>query len=111
VLPPTPDGATHRPIEVRRHEVDPLRHANNGAYVDWLEESVTLLGNGHDRLAALPRRYVVEYVAPAELDDALDGAAWVVGSDIAYRLSGAGADHFRGTLGAVVGRAVGPVDG
>jgi acyl-ACP thioesterase len=97
-LGPPPGDALHRTIVVRRHEIDPMGHANNGAYVDWLEEAVEATPDGARRLAAVPRRYRVEYVGPTEVGDVLDGAAWLDGSAWAFRLAEGGADRFRGSL-------------
>jgi len=45
-LEPTPPGATEMRFAVRDHEIDPMAHANNAVYVDWLEEAARTLGAG-----------------------------------------------------------------
>ena len=100
-LPPTPADAVHRRFTVRPHELDPLNHANNAVYLDWLEESIL---DGAEREAgpdaptrALPRRYRMEFAMAAEAGDDLDAAAWRDGSGWSFRLTGVndGIDRFR----------------
>lgn len=106
-LPPTPADARHARFAVRPHELDPLNHANNAVYLDWLEESIVdavgaegavLSDEGPTR--ALPRRYRMEFVAAAEAGDELDAAAWREGADWSYRLTGVtdGIDRFRARM-------------
>ena len=102
-LPPTPPGATHRQFAVRPHELDPMDHANNAVYLDWLEESIVATA---DPVAArratteLPRRYRMEYALVVEAGAELDDAAWPDDSGWSYRLAGVdgGADRFRARL-------------
>jgi acyl-ACP thioesterase len=47
---------------VRPHDLDPMGHVNNAAYLDWLEEA--LLAAGADP-TVLPRRARLEYLASA----------------------------------------------
>jgi acyl-ACP thioesterase len=78
-LPPTPDGATRRSFAVRPHEIDPAAHVNNAVYLDWLEEAVVAAASGDATgagLAALPRRYRLEYAAAADAGMAVTDAAW-----------------------------------
>lgn len=64
---------------VRPHDLDPMGHVNNAAYLDWVEEG--LLAAGADP-AALPRRARLEYLASAAPGEelivatALDGLQW-----------------------------------
>jgi acyl-ACP thioesterase len=97
-LPPTPPGAVHRRFAVRPHELDPMDHANNAVYLDWLEES--LLDAGASSMAALARRYRMEFALAVEAGAELDGAAWATDGGWAYRLAGAdgGADRFRAQI-------------
>ena len=104
-LPATPDVAVHRRFAVRPHELDPMDHANNAIYLDWLEESlIDAAGPGAGRAAAtaVPRRYRMEFALAAEAGTELDGAAWPAddGAAWSYRLAGAGggADRFRATI-------------
>ena len=39
-LPPTPEDATRQSLTVRPHELDPMAHANNAVYLDWMEEAI-----------------------------------------------------------------------
>jgi acyl-CoA thioesterase FadM len=104
-LPPTPPSAVHRRFAVRPHELDPMAHANNAIYIDWLEEAVVDAGRGlgidaRSDLAAMPRHYRVEYVLAVEPGAELDGAAWFEDGGWSYRLANAatGADLFRARL-------------
>jgi acyl-CoA thioesterase FadM len=78
-----------------------MDHVNNAVYLDWLEEAI-LAENGGDRtdLAAVPRRYRLEYAAAADPGAVLEDAAWGEGDGRwSYRLAGiAGSDVFRATL-------------
>ncbi|MBA2380675.1 MAG: hypothetical protein H0V73_01070 [Chloroflexi bacterium] len=106
-LPPTPPDAVHRSFTVRPHELDPMDHANNAVYLDWIEESLAAAGDvaltGVER-TRLPRRYRMEFALAVEAGAELDGAAWRDGDGWAYRLTGAsdGIDRFRArvTMGA-----------
>jgi acyl-ACP thioesterase len=108
-LPPTPPGAVHRRFAVRPHELDPMDHANNAVYLDWLEESLVdadpATAAAAPALATRPRRYRMEYALAVEAGAELDGAAWRDGPGWSYRLTGAdgGADRFRATM--TTGRA------
>ena len=78
-LPPTPPDAIHRRFAVRPHELDPMDHANNAIYLDWLEEAILASAEPADARAAttdLPRRYRMEFALAADAGAELDGAAW-----------------------------------
>ncbi len=101
-LPPTPPDAIHRRFAVRPHELDPMDHANNAIYLDWLEEAILASAEPADARAAttdLPRRYRMEFALAADAGAELDGAAWREhdGTGWSYRLAGAdgGADRYR----------------
>ena len=99
-LPPTPPDAVVRRFAVRPHELDPLNHANNAVYLDWLEECIAdAAGPEHPDGAgrALPRRYRMEFAMAAEAGDELAAAAWPDGAGWSYRLTGVndGIDRFR----------------
>ena len=102
-LPPTPRYAVHRRFAVRPHELDPMDHANNAVYLDWLEESILDAADPADPAEAraattdLPRRYRMEYALAAEAGAELDGAAWRDDTGWSYGLAGAGVvvDRFR----------------
>jgi acyl-CoA thioesterase FadM len=107
---PSPSGDARR-IErrftVRPQELDPMAHANNATYVDWLEETIAAAG-GAAILSILPRRYRLEYLAAAApCADLLsvcwtaDGRAW---DHVLRSVSAAGAVAGEGTAGAAAGR-------
>jgi len=102
-LPPTPAEATHRRFAVRPHELDPMDHANNAVYLDWLEESIIATADPAAARRAttdLPRRYRMEYALAVEAGAELDDAAWPDETGWSYRLAGVdgGADRFRARL-------------
>jgi acyl-ACP thioesterase len=99
-LPPTPGDAVHRRFTVRPHELDPMDHANNAVYLDWLEENIIAAADPETARAAtsgLPRRYRMEYALAVEAGTELDGAVWADGAGWSYRLAGADGspDRFR----------------
>jgi acyl-ACP thioesterase len=98
-LPATPADAVHRRFAVRPHELDPMDHANNAVYLDWLEESILAAAPDEARAATteLPRRYRMEFALAVEAGAELDGAAWRDDAGWSYRLAGAdgGVDRFR----------------
>jgi acyl-CoA thioesterase FadM len=75
-----------RRIEVQPHDLDPMGHANNGAYVDWLEACVLDLPDGPVRLRVRPRTYLLEYLLPARPEAILDGVVWTSGAGVGHRL-------------------------
>jgi acyl-CoA thioesterase FadM len=99
-LPPSPPDATLLRFSPRLRELDPMNHANNSVYLDWLDEAVAAAGaDGDAATAALPRTYRLEYLRPAEPGAALVSTAWRDGPGWAYRLADAdGADLLRGRL-------------
>ena len=102
-LPPTPPGAIHRRFAVRPHELDPMDHANNAVYLDWLEESIIAAADPAEArrvTSGLPRRYRMEYALAIEAGAELDGAAWLDDVGWSYRLTGAdeGEDRFRARI-------------
>jgi acyl-CoA thioesterase FadM len=92
---------------VRPQELDPLGHANNAAYLDWLEEAVDATPGGSASLTVVPRTYRLEYVAAAQPAMELVSEAWPDPSGgIAYRLTSEGVEVFRATVrGAAPGDA------
>ena len=101
-LPPTPAEAASRRFRVRPHELDPMAHANNAIYLDWLEEAVLAAGGGPGASAirSVPRRYRMEFAMAAEPGAEMEAAAWSADGGWSYRLtSGDGSmDLFRGRL-------------
>ena len=53
-LPPSPPGATALRFTPRLRELDPMNHANNGVYLDWLDEAVAAAGADGDAATAAP---------------------------------------------------------
>ena len=77
VDPPKPaPGATTCHLVVRPQELDPMAHANNAVYVDWLEEAVRD-GGGDAVVTGFPRTYRLEYLASAAPDQELVALAWI----------------------------------
>ena len=102
-LPAPPDTAIERRFEVRPHELDPLAHANNAVYVDWLHELVAEVPGGPGLLDREPRRYRLEYAQAAAPGMDLMARAWPFEGGIAYRLTGDGGDGGVELLRATVG--------
>jgi acyl-ACP thioesterase len=102
-LPPTPPAVATSPVSVRPHHLDPLGHANNAVYIDWLEDTVRRLDNGQLRLARTPRRYRLEYLLPARLDAALEGIAFALPGEAGagFRLTGPDGELLRGRVDPV----------
>jgi hypothetical protein len=85
-----------------------MDHANNAAYLDWLEEAMLRVDPGAARraLAAVPRRYRLEYAAAAAAGTRLEDAAWRDGDQWHYRLAAAGGEGLAGpAAGSEVFRA------
>ena len=99
-----PPGAVPLDLSVRPRDLDPMGHVNNSVYVDYLDEAVVAAG-GADDVAALPRRYALEYVGSATAGDDLVALAWRTGDGWTHRLQRAsdGAALLRGTLGTSTG--------
>ena len=98
LLPPTPASAHRRPVAVRPVDLDPMAHVNNAAYIDEFDESLLGAGSGA-WTTRTPRRYRLEYVAPASLGDPLTAETWPQAQGMAHRLVGPGdADLLRATV-------------
>ena len=96
-LRPTPPDARQLEIVPRLREMDPMGHANNGVYLDWLDEAVTAAGGAND-VRASARRYRVEYLRAAGPGVALRSVAWRDGPGWAWRLVDDAGDLARGRL-------------
>ena len=81
-----PVSAYRLPITVRFNECDPLGHANNAAYLVWLEQAAIdhaiLLGWPQDKLdreaggVFVARRHEIDYLRPAYQGDHLEVLTW-----------------------------------
>jgi acyl-ACP thioesterase len=97
--PATPDDAVRRRFTVRPHELDPMSHANNATYADWLDEAFGA-AFGPGLAGAVPRTVAIEYATAAAPGAALESAAWADGADRWYRLRAVdGPEIARGRLG------------
>lgn len=101
-VPPAPDGVLERDVVVQPHELDPMDHVNNAVYLDWFEAALLAAGPpdaARRDIAALPRRYRLEYALAADAGTRLSEQAWPDGEGWSYRLRTAdGADAFRAIL-------------
>jgi acyl-CoA thioesterase FadM len=60
---------------VRPQELDPMEHANNAVYADWLDERI--IGSGDEpAVRAIPRLARLEYARSAERDGTVRALAW-----------------------------------
>jgi acyl-CoA thioester hydrolase len=104
-LPPTPVSAARRRFAVRPHELDPMDHANNAVYLDWLEEAILAAGDvvATNATRAVSRRYRMEFAMAAAAATAMEDAAWLDEGGWSYRLTtdDRAMDLFRGRLEAV----------
>lgn len=73
-----PADADRATFVVRPQELDPMDHANNAVYADWLDERVIRAGGaaGTALVRALPRLARLEYARPAERDAVVVATAW-----------------------------------
>lgn len=72
-LPEPPDDALHHAIAVRPHDLDPMGHANNAAYLDWADEVAALVASDRQRPTTGAR---LEYLMPAGPGDRLMATGW-----------------------------------
>ena len=79
--------AAHLAFVVRPHELDPMDHANNAVYADWLDEGVIAAG-GLAATRAVPRIVRLEYALPAEPEATMSASTWPVDGGWSYRLTG-----------------------
>ncbi len=96
-LPPAPPDASETQLVPRLRELDPMGHANNGVYFDWLDEAVATAG-GADDARSVARHYRVEYLRAAGPGRALASVAWRDGPGWAWRLADDAGDLVRGRL-------------
>jgi acyl-CoA thioesterase FadM len=76
-VPPSdpPPDAVSRSARILARELDAMGHMNNAAYVDRLDEAVGDAGGG-DAVDRFPRRYLLEYIAPADAGAAIISTVW-----------------------------------
>ena len=98
-----PASASCVRLTVRTRDLDPVGHVNNGVYLDYLDEAVAAAGGGA-AVAAVPRRYTLEYVGSATAGDELRALAWPTPGGWTHRLELAsdGATLLRGALATEV---------
>jgi acyl-ACP thioesterase len=70
-----PEAARTARFEVRPQELDPMDHANNAVYADWLEEQVIAAGDAH-ATRAIPRVARLEYARAAERGATVVATTW-----------------------------------
>jgi len=103
-LEATPPDAIERRFQVRPQDLDPMGHVNNAGYLDYLEEAVLADSAAEVRglLDRRPRRYRLEYNAPAVPGAELLGRMWGRDAGVSYRLTDerAGVELLRATLAA-----------
>lgn len=75
-LPGAPADALRGELPVRRHELDPMGHANNAAYLDWAEDVAAGVLGGDPSAARAASWAQLEYLLPAHPSDMLVVEAW-----------------------------------
>jgi acyl-ACP thioesterase len=85
--PPADAGAWS--FRVRPHELDPMAHANNAVYADWLDEAVISAGD-EASVRTIPRLARLEYARAAEPGVDLTAITWRAAGGWSFRLADAG---------------------
>ena len=94
----TPTEVRRGSLRVRPHELDPMAHANNAVYADWLEEAVIAAGD-EAAVRAIPRLARLEYARAAEPAVDLVATTWRADDGWSYRLvDAAGSELLRARL-------------
>lgn len=70
-----PAAASVGTFTVRPQELDPMDHANNAVYADWLDERIVASG-AEPAVRAVPRLARLEYARAAERDGSVRALAW-----------------------------------
>jgi acyl-CoA thioesterase FadM len=97
-LPEPPANAFRDGLAARHAEIDPMRHVNNAAYLDYFDEQLVAAGV-ENAVLRLPRRYSAEFLRPATRGMALSGEVWRHDGSLLYRLADAAGDElFRARL-------------
>lgn len=85
-------------IAVRPHELDPMDHANNAVYADWVDEAVLGAG-GIAAVRAIPRTIKLEYAKAVEAGARVVVETWPDDDGWSTRIrDDAGVDHLRARL-------------
>jgi acyl-ACP thioesterase len=74
-LPEMPADALEHSRRAERQELDPMAHVNNAAYIDQFEAALEEIGAA-GLATAFPRRYQIEYLAPAPSGAILRWRVW-----------------------------------
>ena len=74
-LPEPPPDARLGQVIVRRHELDPLGHANHAVYADWVEEAVAAAG-GESAVTTVPRHLDLEFIRSATAGMTVSSRVW-----------------------------------
>ncbi len=86
--PPPPSDVFRQTRRVEWRDLDPARHVNNAAYLAYIQECGTRLGEyfgwGFEKcqengFMIVPRRHHIEYRQQAVLDDELEISTWLSG--------------------------------
>jgi len=95
---PPPD-AWRATFTVRPQELDPMDHANNAVYADWLDEAIIRAG-AESAVRAIPRLARLEYARSAERDATVTSEAWpdADGAGWSVRISDDAGDLLRARL-------------
>lgn len=98
-LAASPAFAARASFTVRPHELDPMDHANNAVYADWLDEAIIRAG-AEAAVRSIPRLVRLEYARSAERDDLVTAEAWPDEADNGWsvRISDATGDLLRARL-------------
>ena len=76
-MPAMPDDAATEARRAEPHELDPMAHVNNAAYLDQFESALDAIDAGALR-AAVPRHLLLEYLAPAPPGALLTWRVWAI---------------------------------
>jgi medium-chain acyl-[acyl-carrier-protein] hydrolase len=98
-LEAAPPDAYRATFTVRPQELDPMDHANNAVYADWLDEAIVRAG-AEPAIRAIPRFARLEYARSAERDDQVSVEAWpdADGSGWSVRIADDAGDLLRARL-------------
>lgn len=84
--PPAPDGVFHLQKRAEWRDIDTVGHVNNAAYMSYCEDASTQVGRDlgwtmkrmiDEGFALVLRRFHIQYLQPALLDDDITISTWV----------------------------------